>query len=257
VPRALALACVVAAVLVAALVSASGPRPEAAAQSSSMRIIVPFLSREVLPDVIIESIVITRTDTLEADYTYRIQNAGDAPADLSKFTMQAWFSTDAALDKGPDLEAGVVAFGVTLAPGAVLEASAVAEHPSADIATYSYLVLEIDSAGAVVESNTANNVRAVVRPPLDLVSDVLLAWDEPNERAIATWVFNGELYGLIDAGFRVEAPGFGTLEVPAGTRQVFIPFNPFTGERPCIVRVQPLIQDGGVWPAVESNRLCE
>ena len=249
-----------AAVGIVALAIGRGPgehAPEAAAQGSQMRIVVPFLSREVLPDVVIESISVTGSQVFEASYTYRIRNIGDAPADLSTFTMQAWFSSDALLDKGSDPEAGVFGFSVTLAPGAVLEAEARAENLDADIAIYPYLVLEIASDGSVEESNTANNVTATLRPPLDLLTDVTLAWDEPNERSIVTWVFRGEVYGLEDAGFRISAIGFATLEVPAGTREVLIPFDPLTGARPCMVSVQPLILHGGVWPAADSNNLCQ
>ena len=254
--RPLGLSILAVVTLAAALATDAGNRPTpVAAQGSGQRIVLPLLSRDVLPDIYVESLDITRTGVLDAEFVYRIRNGGDDSADLSLFTLYAWFSMDNALDAA-DAAAGVVTFGVTLAPGAALEATAIAQHATADLAAYPHLIVRVDSGGAVVESNLANNTGAALRPPLDLVTNALLSWDEPNGRAIVTWGFRGDLYGLEDAGFRVESPGFPTLEVPAGTREAIIPFDPVTGDRPCVARIVPMIEDGGVWPAVDTNRLC-
>lgn len=245
-----------------ALISfATNPFPagnEAArAQGAQLRIVLPIISRDVLADVVIESITVTRSEVDEASFRYRIRNIGDAPAELSRFTMQAWFSPSAALDKATALEAGIAGFGITLQPGAVLEAEAEASAPQGSISTYPYLVLELDSAGAVTESNAANNTTATLRPPLDLLTNVQLRWDDESDTAIITWVFAGTVYGIADEGFRVEVPGFGTQEVSPGTRTLIVPFNPLSGARPCIARVTPLRAGAAPWPTVESNRLCQ
>jgi hypothetical protein len=234
-----------------------GGNETAAAQGAQLRIVLPMVSRDVLPDLIVESITVTRSDITSADYRYRIRNVGDASADLPKFTMQAWFSADAALDKGVDLEAGIVAFTIVLAPGAVLEAEATAGEPAASISSYPYLILELNSAGSVVESNAANNAGSTRRPPLDLVGPVQLAWDNEADAATITWEFRGETYGIADEGWRVDVPGFGIQELPPGSRRLSIPFNPFTGARPCIARVTALRDGLPPWPTIESNRLCQ
>lgn len=245
-------------VLASALVAASRPAAQpAGAQGSQLRVVLPLVSRDVLPDVVIEAITVTRSDVDEAAFRYRIRNAGDAPADLSRFTMQAWFSVNETLEKQADIESGLTGFTVVLQPGALLEAEATASAPDAPITAFPFLILELDSAGSVVESNTLNNVRAARRPPLDLVTGVQLAWDEAASRATVTWTFRGASYGIADEGFRIEAPGFGVQEVPAGTRAVTIPFNPLSGARPCVARVAALRAGAEPWPAVESNRLCQ
>jgi hypothetical protein len=231
--------------------------PPAAAQGAHLRIVLPSVSRDVFPDVVVEQVAFLSADIFEAAFRYRVRNIGDAAADLAKFTMQAWFSEDAALDKGTDLEAEVIGFAVSLAPGAVLEAEATATNGEAPVSSHLYLLLELDSAGAVTESDTSNNVRAARRPPLDLLRDVELAWDEDEEEATVSWTFNGAAHGIGEGGFRVEAPGFGTQEVPAGTRSVTVPFNPFTGARPCLAKVTVLSNTGPPWPPVETNRLCQ
>ncbi len=236
---------------------ARAPQPVEAASSLPVRGIVQFVSREVLPDVVIDSVNITETQPFGATFTYRIRNVGDDAADLTRFTLQAWFSPDAALDKATDVPAGIFGFTQPLEPLAALELSATATGGDADVIRYPYLILELNSAGTVHESSTANNVRAVLRPPLDLVGAVDLAWDQATSRATVTWAFNGAAYGVPDLGFRIEAPGFGTQVTPPGTRSVTIRFNPVTGERPCIAKVAAIRDATTTWPAVTSNRLCQ
>lgn len=221
------------------------------------RSLVPLVSRDVLPDIAIDLIEITGSGPTSASFRYRLRNDGDAPADLSRFTLQAWFSEDELLQKGLDEPAGVIGFTISLAPGATLEATYDAENASAPVATHPYLLVEVDSAGAVVESNVFNNVRAARRPPADLVADATITWDVANNRATVFWTFRGSLYGIADRGFRVETPGFGVQTVPAGTRDVTVPFNPVTGQRPCFARVAAILEGERTWPAVQTNALCD
>lgn len=232
----------------------SGAQP---APTLSNRYPVQLVSRDVLPDVAIELIEITASAPTSASFRYRLRNYGDAPADLSRFTLQAWFSEDDLLQKGSDEPAGVIGFTISLAPGATLEATYDAQNASAPIATHPYLLVEVDSAGAVVESSVYNNVRAARRPPADLVADATISWDVANNRATVFWTFRGSLYGIADRGFRVETPGFGVQTVPAGTRDVTVPFNPVTGQRPCFARVAAILEGERTWPAVQTNALCD
>ena len=236
-----------------------GARPVEAQASPALevRAIVQFVSRDVLADLVIEDVAITETQPFGATFTYRIRNIGDDSADLSRFTLQAWFSTDGSLEKDRDAQAGLVGFTQVLVPLGALELSMTAANGDADVVRYPYLILELNSAGAVREASTANNMRAVLRPPLDLVSRVELSWDAALNRATVTWEFSGTGHGIPDLGFRIDAQGFGVQEVPPGTRSIMIRFNPVTGERPCIARVTAIREGNGSWPPVLSNRLCQ
>ncbi len=221
------------------------------------RYLVHLVSRDVLPDVAIDFIDITESGPASAGFRYRLRNYGDAPADLSRYTLQAWFSEDATLQKGLDEPAGIIGFTISLAPGASLEAEYSAQNASAPIDTHPYLIVEVDSAGAVVESSLFNNVRAARRPPADLVADATISWDTANNRATVFWTFRGSLYDIPDRGFRVETPGFGVQTVPPGTRDITVPFNPVTGQRPCFASVAAILEGERTWPAVQTNNLCD
>jgi hypothetical protein len=245
-----------------ALLRSYGPAAQpgtATAQGAQLRIVLPMMSREVLPDPGIETLAITGTGATESTFMYRIRNVGGAAVDLSNFTLRAWFSADETLQPEADVAAGDTAFSVTLAPGAAIEASAVARAEAGAIAAYPYLVVTLTSDGGVPESSTANNTALARRPPLDLIVSPLITWEPPGEpnRAAISWNYRGQAYGIPDEGFRVEVPGFGTQEVPAGTRSIDVPFNAVTGERPCLARISALRTGAEPWPAVESNRLCE
>ncbi|MGD9933924.1 MAG: hypothetical protein AB7T37_09400 [Dehalococcoidia bacterium] len=257
--RATLPALLAAAVLAIAAITALAAPHEASTQAGpelTNQYLLHTVSRDVLPDVGIEFIDITASTASEASYRYRIRNVGDAPADLSRFTLQAWFSADAVLQKGVDQPAGVIGFTISLAAGATLEAESSAQNGDAPIDTHPYLILEVDSAGAVVESNPFNNVLAARRPPADLVADATITWDMANNRATVFWSFRGSLYNIPDRGFRIETPGFGVQTVPPGARDISVPFNPVTGERPCFARVAAILEGDRTWPAVETNNLC-
>ncbi|MCA9829238.1 MAG: hypothetical protein R3B97_06075 [Dehalococcoidia bacterium] len=249
-----------AAVLVTLAIAALAAPRQASTQAGAEltnQYLLPGVSRDVLPDVGIEFIDITASSGTEATFRYRIRNVGDAQADLSRFTLQAWFSSDAALQKGLDQPAGVIGFTISLAAGATLEAESSAQNGDAPIETHPYLILELDSAGAVVESNPFNNVLAARRPPADLVADATITWDMANHRATVFWSFRGSLYGIPDRGFRIETPGFGVQTVPPGARDITVPFNPVTSERPCFARIAAILEGDRTWPAVETNNLCD
>lgn len=246
------------AAVLAILAAASLSAPHGASTQAGLanRYILQTVSRDVLPDVGIEFIDITASGPTDAAYRYRIRNVGDAPADLSRFTLQAWFSSDPVLQKGIDQPAGVIGFTISLAAGATLEAESSAKNGDAPIETHPYLILEVDSAGAVVESNPFNNVLAARRPPADLVADATITWDAANGRATVFWSFRGSVYGIPDRGFRIETPGFGVQTVPPGVRDVSVPFNPITGQRPCFARIAAILEGDRTWPAVQTNNLC-
>ena len=114
----------------------------------------------------------------------------------------------------------------------------------------------MNSAGAVAEDDYTNNVGAALRPPGGLVADVHIAWDLPAGQASVSWTFGGAIRALPDLGFRVSIPGFGILEVPAGTRAIVVPFAPFTALKPCSATVAARNAEGYYWPGVASNTLC-
>jgi hypothetical protein len=216
-----------------------------------------MLSREVLPDPGIESVVVTSAAETSTGFRYRIRNVGGAAVDLSAFTMRTWFSADESLDSGADLPAGSAPLMGVLAPGASIEAQLVASAAGGNVVAFPYLLVQVDSGGTLAESSTANNRTSVRRPPPDLVFSPLITWEpaaEP-ERALVTWNFRGAMYGVEDAGFRIDVPGFGAQEVPPGTRSLEIPFGP-GGERPCSATVAPLRPGSEPWPAVATNNLC-
>jgi hypothetical protein len=231
------------------------PRAQAGASDLPMRARFAFASRDVLPDVAIESVRITDTSIFGASFSYKLTNTGDDIADLSRFTLQAWFSQDGTLDKSVDIPAGVGTFTIGLQPGASFESTGSVSSQEADVTVYRYLILEIDSAGAVQEWTLTNNTFATRRPPPDLVSGVALMWREDNV-AVISWDFSGDANGIADLGFRVEVPGFGTQTMPPGVRAVQVPFGQ-NGTRPCVARVSAVKADGTFWPTVESNRLCQ
>lgn len=105
------LAIMGAAVLAAAGVAGLASLRSSAAQPGPVltnRYLVHFVSRDVLPDVAIELIEITESAPTSAGFRY-LRNEGDAPADLSRFTL-SWFSEDDLLQKGSDEPAGVIGF---------------------------------------------------------------------------------------------------------------------------------------------------
>ena len=234
---------------------AQSPAPTASAPLL-VRGIVPVLSRDVRPDIRVESVTLTETLEFGAAFTYRIANVGAGDATLASFTIQAWFSADVTLEKDRDLLGAILSIGPKLRAGEVFEAEALASNANADTFAYPFLIVEVDSGGSVLEDDYANNVGAARRPPADLVSNVVLIWDLAAGVAQVHWDFNGPARGLADLGFRVVVPGFGAQEVPRGTRDLTVPFAPFTGAKPCFARVSPRSVDGYYWPGILSNTLC-
>ena len=220
------------------------------------RAYIPFASRDVLPDLRVASIRLTETLEFGASFTYRVQNRGLGNANLAQFTIQAWFSADPFLQKDRDLQGAIFSISPFLRAGETYEGEAQAANANADTFAYPYLIIEIDSAGAVAEDDYSNNAAAVRRPPGGLLSAVQLAWDLSAGRATVTWTFNGAARGLTDLGFRINLPGFGAQEVPPGTRSLDVPFAPFTGAKTCSASVAALNPDGYFWPATISNSLC-
>ena len=251
----------IATLALAAGMTIGGMRTPAAADSPvapalTPRAYVPFISRDVLPDLRVTSIRLTETLEFGAAFTYRIQNRGMGNANLAQFTIQAWFSADSALQKDRDLQGAILSISPFLRAGETYEGEAQASNASADTFAYPYLIIEVDSAGAVAEEDYSNNSGVVRRPPGGLLSDVVIAWDLAGGRATVTWAFNGAARGLADLGFRVALPGFGAQEVPPGTRSLEVPFAPLTGAKPCSAAVSALNSDGYYWPPTNSNSLC-
>ena len=238
-----------------AATSAPG-NPRAQQIGLSLRAVFPLVGRDVYPDVAVEALVVTTGGRTDVTYLFRIRNIGDAEVEFSRYTIQAWFSADAVLQKDLDLPGSILGGATLLRPGDVFEASTTATNGDAIDTRYPWLVLEVDAANTVVEADFANNVLAVRRPPQGLVTEASIAWDLPLQRAVVSWVFNGEELDVPDLGFRVEVPGFGTQTVGAGIRSIVVRFDPLTGARPCVAKVSPLTVEGYAWPAVTSNDLC-
>ncbi len=234
----------------------AGAAPRTQQIGLTLRVVIPLVGRDVFPDVAVESLVVTTGGRTDVTYLFRIRNIGDAEVEFSRFTIQAWFSADALLQKELDLPGSILGGATLLRPGDLFEASTTATNGEALEALYPWVILEVDSANTVVESETANNVFAARRPPEGLVGDPAIAWDVPLQRALVSWTFNGEALGIPDLGFRVEVPGFGAQTVGPGIRSVVVRFDPLTGTRPCVARVAPLTVEGYAWPAVQSNDLC-
>jgi hypothetical protein len=217
---------------------------------------LPMLSRDVLPDVRVESIVFTQALEFGAGFHYRIRDDGLAPVDLSRFTLQVWFSADTTLDKDRDKQGAILSLTPILRTGETFEGEANASSPDADTGAYPYLIVEVDSAGAVVEDSLTNNVGVARRPPSGLLTGVTIAWDLAGKEAVVDWTFNGDAKGVPDLGFRVTIPGVGTFDLPPGTRSLGSPFSAFSESKPCNAQVAVLNSDGYYWPAVSTNSLC-
>jgi hypothetical protein len=245
--------------LVSGAIAARGLAPARAVDedspSLSVRAIVAGLSRDVLPDVSITSVAVVAAGPSSVDVLYRLQNAGDGEADLGAFTLQAWFSADAELQKDRDLQGAILGLASVLRPGEVFEARAAASNGDASLAGYPYLILEVDSAGTVAESASFNNIFVLRRPPPDLIFSVRITWDLARQEALIEWTFN-DSYGIPDYGFRVEVAGFGAQIVGPGVRTAVVGFARVTGARPCSASVAPLNKDGTPGPARQSNDLC-
>ena len=123
-------------------------------------------------------------------------------------------------------QGAIFSISAFLRAGETYEGEAQAANANADTSAYPYLIVEIDSAGAVAEDDYSNNSAAVRRPPGGLLS---AAWGLAAGRAAVTWTFNSAAGGLGDLGSRISLPGFGAQEVPPGTRSLDGPFAPFTG----------------------------
>ena len=200
--RRFASAVVVVLVLVAGL-TMGGTRTPAGADSPVVpglapRAYFPFISRDVLPDLRVESIRLTETLEFGASFTYRVENQGLGNANLAQFTIQAWFSSDPVLQKGSDLQGAILSISPLLRAGETYEGQAQASNAAADTFAYPYLIIEIDSAGAVAEDDYSNNSGVVRRPPGGLLGDVVITWDLVAGRATVNWAFNGAAQGLVD-----------------------------------------------------------
>jgi hypothetical protein len=244
--------------LLAGAFAARGLAPARAVDEETaltVRAIVAGLSRDVLADVSISSVAVVAAGTSSVEFVYRLQNAGDGEVDLGAFTLQAWFSADAELQKDRDLQGAIIGLATLLRPGEAFESRAAASNGDAILGAYPYLILEVDSAGTVPESAFFNNTFALRRPPPDLVFSVLVTWDLARQEARIEWTFR-DSYGIPDYGFRVEVPGFGAQIVGPGVRTAVVGFSRVTGARPCSASVAPLNKDGTPGPARQSNNLC-
>jgi len=120
-----------------------------------------------LPDLIVAELsVLSYDEELNTiAYSFTIQNVGTAAADGDLVAVQAFVSADAIFNNGNDLAAGGTYLFPSpglLYPGDTFSATFSSGIPDGDftVAAYPYLVMMVDWAEAVVESDETNNTRA-------------------------------------------------------------------------------------------------
>jgi hypothetical protein len=248
------------ATMVAAFVVSGAGAPRSRAQDGnpplSYRAAIPYVARDVEPDLAVEGITFVEASESSVTISYRLKNVGLAKVTLAPFTVRAWFSTDGRLDRGANLEAGIQGSTAILEGGEAFELSMTAANGDATWAAYPYLMIEVDSGGTVKETSLANNVHGIRRPPPALITDIVLSWDVLASTATISWTFNGEAFGFEDRGFRIEIPEFGTQIVPPGTRSITVAFDVQSGKRPCEAHVAAVGPDDVALPAARGGNIC-
>ncbi len=147
---------------------------------------------------------------------YTLHNDGDSTAS-GTVTMAAYLSTDGVLDGSDVLLSDTIQRTIRLRAGGSKTYSAAVSIPLDLVKNDYYLILDVDTTSAVVESNEADNV-AVSTEPQEVryvlgsfhkrhVTLTLIDSSSGSDVAV-TFAMSGRGYGVIDGDSTPETPGY-------------------------------------------------